>query len=361
MADYELWIVGPNGDVLSPPLEGVKSFTYTHSLHGLGFFSVALPESFRYELLGIDRRIHFFRKPDNGSMRQDFVGFIRRIIIETDENNVTTQTVQGYNANHLLDGRIIYAAAGSTQAEKSAAIDDMMKAIVGEQCGSSAAAARQFPSSYFSVQANSTSGPTIAKGFAYRPMMDVLREVNEASRQAGTEVFFQVMPLGIDRFMFVTSTAQLGRDISDRVEFSIERENLSAAKLTIDWSNERNYGYGLGAGEGTDRYIGTSENTTRSGASWYARREVSKDARNQADGGADAAAQSVVAERRPLTTFGANIKSIAGCAYGVDWNAFDRVAVSFKKLTFDSIIRTVTVSVEDTGNEKISARLEAYL
>lgn len=360
-AEYELWLVDHNGNRLCPPLENAKSFTYTHAMHNLGFFSVVLPESFMRELVGIDRRVLFFRKPDNASMKRDFVGFTRRKVTETDTNSVTTRLAQGYSANHLLDGRIVYAAAGSSQAQKTAAVDNMMKAIVTEQAGTSAATARQFDSAFFSVQDNSSSGPSLTKGFAYRPMLDVLRELNEASRQAGTEVFFQVMPLDIDKFVFVTSTTQLGRDVSDRVEFSLERENLSSVRLVEDWSNERNFGYGLGGDTGADRYIATSEVTERSGISWYGRREVTKDARTQDDAGAQTAAYAIVTEHRPLTTFAGAIKSIPGCAYGVDWYYGDRVAVSYDGRTFDAIIRAVTVSVDEGGKETISARLEAYL
>jgi len=359
---YELWLTSDTGERLAI-LERAVSFTYTHSTGGLGFFSVTLPGTFPRTFLDTTRRVMFFRKPSGGAMALDFVGFIRRVVASTDANNQLTRTISGYGPNWLLDGRIVYASAGSPGAEKTGAADDVMKAIVREQMGASAAAARALLSTYFSVQADSSMGPTITKGFAYRPVLDVLQELTQVARQAGVETFWEIRPLDTTRFQFVTSTAQLGRDLrGSGMVFGDEFGNLRTASLSEDWSDERNFGYGLGSGEGASRVIQTAEDTTRSGRSWYARREIAKDARNQTGtAGVTAAAQAAITAGRPVTAFSGDIVSTAGAAYGVNWRNGDRVDVTFDGRQFDALIRAVTVSVGDDGREQISARLEAYL
>lgn len=361
MTQYELWLVTDAGERLAL-LERAISFTYTHATGSNGFFSVTLPGTFPREFLQIGRRVLFFRQPRSGAMGLDFVGFIRRIVTNTDANFQKTRTVQGYGPNWLLGGRIVYAAAGSPGAEKTGAADDVMKAIVREQMGTSAATARALNSSYFSVQADSGMGPTITKAFAYRNVLDTLSELSQVARQAGTETFYQVLPLDTTRFQFVTSTAQLGRDLrGSGMVFGEEFGNLRNARLSEDWGDECNFGYGLGPGEGGAREIRTAEDTTRSGIAWYGRREVAKDARNQTTNGTTAAAQSAIVNARPVTSFSGDIVSTAGALYGVQWRFGDRVDVNYDGRQFEALIRAVTVDVDESGKEQISARLEAYL
>ena len=196
---YELWLTSDTGERLAI-LERAVSFTYTHATGGLGFFSVTLPGTFPRQFLDTTRRVLFFRKPSGGAMALDFVGFIRRVVASTDANNQLTRTISGNGPNWLLDGRIVYASAGSPGAEKTGDADDLMKAMVREQMGASAATARALLSTFFSVQADSSMGPTITKAFAYRPVLDVLQELTQIARQAGVETFWEIRPLDTTRF-----------------------------------------------------------------------------------------------------------------------------------------------------------------
>lgn len=360
IAKYEIWLTDSLGNRVTM-LETTRDFTYTKSTHSNGFFSLTLPGTFPREQLDTTRRVAFFRKPlPNAVPTLDFVGFVRRVRADgSDEKK--RRTIQGYSPNWLLGGRIVYAAAGSPNASKSDYADDMMKDIVREQMGASAAAARALNSSYFSVQSDASAGPSITKAFAYDNVLDVLRELSEVARQAGTETFFEVRALGLNRFVFVTSAEQLGNDLRDSgAVFSDESGTLENPSLSEDWGEEANFGYGLGEGTGAARTIQTAEDTERSGATWYARREVAKDARNQATAGTLAAAQSAIVAHRPFLAFSAGIVNTAGSLYGVNWGFGDRIKCSYDGRQFDGLIRAVTVSMSDSGKETISAKIEAY-
>lgn len=362
MADYEIWLTDSVGNQIAPPLDKTRDFTYTHSTHAPGFFSITLPGTFPREQIDQTRRVLFFRKAAPGSIAAlDFSGFVRPFRTKGAREN-KQRIVSGYGPNWLLAGRIVYATAGSAQAQQTDYADDLMKAVVTYQMGASAAAARQYNSAYFSVQTDSSSGPSITKGFAYQNVLDVLRELSETARQAGTETFFHLKAIGVNKFIFVTSTAQLGQDLRNSgLVFSDENGNLANPDMLEDWGNEANFAYGLGGGPGPVREILTAEATDRSGATWYARREISRDARNQKTAGVTAAAQAALVAARPIVSFSGDIVSTAGCLYGVNWGFGDRVTVSYDGRQFDALIRSVTVSVNEQGAEHVTARLEVYL
>ena len=360
MANYELWLTDQFGGRLAL-LDNAISFTYASTIHGLGFFSVMLPASFERGLLQADRRVAFYRKPTRGMLGLDYVGFIRANRTKTDVSGQTVRVIEGRNPNHLLDGRIIRADAGSSQAEKTGPVDDVMKEIVFEQAGAGAGT-RAYPAAYFDIQLDAGAGPSKTMAFSNRAVLDVLKDLNEASRQTGPEVFFNVLPVTDTAFQFMTATGQLGRDLTDGgMVFGIEYGNLRNGELTEDWRDERNLAYALGAGTGAARYIATAEDTDRSGRAWYSRGDVARNCANETNPGADAIALSTVTARRPVMVFSGDLLSIPGCEYGLDWRWGDRILVTFDGLTFDALIRTVTVSVDENGKETISSRLEAFI
>jgi hypothetical protein len=361
VATFEVWLCNAKGNPIGL-IENAVEFTYTHATHAAGFFSLALPGTFPRQQLNVTRRVLFFRKPPGGSPALDFVGFVRRPGTNTGSEGAKTRTLSGYGPNWLVSGRVVLAAAGSPEAAKTGSADDLMKEIATEQMGASAPAARQYPSAYFAVQPSSGSGPILTKAFAYQNALDVARELSEAARQAGIETFFHVLPLGVNQFLFVTSIAQLGRDLRrSGLVFGIEQGNLKNAHLDEDWSDEANVGYGLGKGEGALRDVQTAEEPVRSGLTWYGRREVARDARTQDSAGALAAAQAAIVAARPVAAFGGDILSTAGALYGVDWRFGDRVDVTYDGRTFAALVRAVTVTVNQNGAETVGARLEAYL
>ncbi len=195
-----------------------------------------------------------------------------------------------------------------------------------------------------------------------------MREIADAARTAGTEVYFQITPTTETAFEFRTYIDQLGRDrttdstTSRPLIFGLEYGNMAMPVLDEDARDEINFAYALGQGEGALRSIQTSEDTTRTGRSIFGRREGKIDARAQTtDAAVVDAADGLLVKGRPVTTFAADLLNVPGSIFGKDWDFGDRITATYDGRQFDALVRAVTVRVGANGAESIDAVLEAYL
>lgn len=365
MTDYEIWLSRDDGIRLKL-LDNVVGFAYTQVVNNVGGFSLTLPGDFDHSLLVYDRRVSIWRKPPGGAMGLAFVGLIRRIRTRTDARGLTTYTVSGYDLNGLLRRRIVAYAAASDQASMTDQADDLITEIVKDNLGSDASS-RAISSTYFSVAASPGAGPSITKGFAYRNVLDVLRDVADAARQAGTFLFFGIKPVTETAFEFSTRTGEWGRDrtsdTGNGLVFGLARGNLANPVLDEDATEEVNVGYGLGRGEEAARNVQTSTDTARAGASVFARAEAATNAvLETTDAGVLDVADARVQKGRPRTIFTADLLSVPGSIYDKDWGHGDRVTIDYAERQFDCLVRAVTVNVDENGKETLAGTvLEALL
>lgn len=365
MPIYEPWLATDTGDRLQS-LDMVGPFSYTLALNNVGSFTATMPAGFPKELIAMDRRLLFWRKPPGGRLALDFVGLIRYIKTEA-PGGFVRRTVGGGDGNELLKRRIVAYAAASAQASRTAVAANFMDQIVRENGGklSDTGASRMLSSSNFSVEDNTGLGPSITKAYAHRNLLDVLRDLSDAARMAGTQVYFGVVPVTENNFQFRTQVGQWGRDRTadsgDPITFSLENQNLANPILVEDAREEVTVAYALGDGEESQRDVQTSEDTTRSGRSIFGRREAAINAVGNTTAGVLDIADGRVAKGRPVSYFTADLLSVPGSLYGVDWNFGDLVTVSFDGRQFDALIRSVTVSVDENGRETIQTNIEARL
>lgn len=366
MADHNIWLSRDDGTRLALLNGDFIDLEYVISLHQIGACSILLPGDFDRDLLAIDNMIEIEREPDGGMMYLERAFFLRRRRRWTDNQGQRFYQIGGLDGLYLLNGpgRIIANAAGSSQASKTDQADDMMKAVVREQMGTSAAAARQWNSSHFSVQADLAAGPSITKAFAWREVLRVLQDLAGAADAAGTPVYFDVVPVEPGKFEFRTFTGQPGQDRTypngnNPIVFSEEFGNLAEPDLEEDYSDEVTYVYCGGQGEGTARTIVEVEDATRSGRSIWGRREAWQDARQDTStNGITAAANARLAEGKPKIRFGAKLLDVPGSVYGKDWRWGDKVSCIDEGQQHDGIVKVVRVKVDKDGKEDIDARVE---
>jgi hypothetical protein len=361
--EYDLRLLDPDGVIIAP-LDAAIEFEYTSVVNDLGRVSVTLPGDFDADLIGKDNRITIWRKAPGGSLKQMFHGLLTWWQFSDDDNGLTTLKIAGASLKGILRRRIVAYTAGSVQATKTDQVDDMMKAIILENFGASAVAARQL--SMFSSAADASLGPSITKSFAWDNVLDTFKKLSDAARTNGTEVYFDIVPLAAGAFEFRTYIGQPGNDrrsvtTGNPLIFSKEMGNLAQPSLTIDYDNEYNYIYAGGKGEGATRRIAVAEDSTRSGLSSLARSEGWTDARNEADTDASVQgeADSALVAGRPVIRFEGSIVDRDGARYGLDWDFGDRVQASYVGMSFDDcLIRSVHVAVNDQRAETIEAKLE---
>lgn len=331
-----------------------------------------MPVSFDPELIAPnrDRMVQIWRQPSGGRLGLWRVYFVRRRRFSTRGSQEIVE-IGGPDVNDLLRRRIVAAFAGSAQAEKTDFADDMMKEVVTQSIANGVAPTPTAGTrvwSNLSVAADLSDGPTITKSFPFDKLLTtsgqgVLDVLSRASKEAGTEVFFDIVPNVVSSssitFRFQTFTGQPGQDVSDRVIFELPSGNLREPSLEEDYTEEENYIYAAGQGEEADRNVQQVYDSTRYSQSIWGRCEGFADARNQsADNGVREAGRDALNEGRPRIKFSAIPMDTVGTQFGIDWDFGYLVQARYKNRQFNSIIRAVVISLDDEGNETISARLD---
>lgn len=364
MSTFEVWLCRDDGTRLTL-LDTTAGFDYAVALHDVGACSLVLPGSFDRSLLAPDRRLEFWRAPAGGALALERVYLIRHLTDSTDREGRRTITVIGLDGNHLLKRRNVAYNEWSAQAEQTDQADDMARAVVIDNLGADAVAARQISTTYLSVAAERSAGPSLTMSFPRRDVLTVLQDIAKAADSAGTAVYWHMHDATPTAWQFRTYTGQPGADHTypdgqNPVLLSLELGNLAEPTLDEDWSEEITYAYAGGAGEGEDRLIQTAEDTARSGRSLFGRCEGWADAGSEeTDEGVLAAAQRLLAEGKPRVTLAASIVDSAGTRYGLHWRWGDRVTMVYAGRTMDAIVRAVRVRVDGNGKETIEARLES--
>lgn len=396
MGKHLLWLTTDRGELLAL-LDNWISIEYVRTFNGVGNFEIwldGLPggavfnntksraslsssrseaSNLNGELLRPDRMLQIWRRPGGNERiyakapgrygkRLETVGFLRSWDIRAAESLKIQTALRGPDINNLFERRIIAYDTGSAQAEKSQEADDMLKAMVRENLGSTAGTNRDLSSLGFSITSNLGLAPVITKGFAWRPLLDAMLEVADASRQEGTPLYFGIIPTSPTTFRFITGINHLGQDRTagsgNPLVFGLKWGNMSNAVLNTSHLDEKSFIYALGTGRFDNRTVTEVFDQSRLDASVWNRIEGTADAKENNDG--DAVGKAKLAEYRPGLHFSADIHDTPDLPYGGPggWDLGDRVTVSYKGLQFDCTIESVHVSANRNGTETIRARVE---
>lgn len=367
--NYELWFCNDSG-VRIAQIDYALGFSASRIVNGIGRCTVQLPNTFDTRLLVPDRMIQVWRAPVGGKLSLWRTYFLRRWQFLTLSDGEVIM-IYGACQNELLTRRAVIAYSGSAQASKTDYADDMMKEIVTEALADGVAPTPDAGTRAWTdltVAADLSQGPSLTDSFPYEQLLTqagsgVLADIAKAAKVAGNEVFFDValniVTSNSINFQFLTKIGQPGADLTDRVVFDQERGNLKTPTLDFDYEDEINYVYGAGQGEGAARVIEQVYDADRYGVSKWNRRETVRDARNQTDAnGVREAARAELTDGRPKLRFSGIPVDTEGTRFGIDWNVGDKVTAIYRGYKFASIIRAVSVAVDDSGEESISARFD---
>lgn len=355
MAQHQVIVHNAAGDRLGEL--PVTEFQYTKVINSFGHFSVTAPgNEWPLAWRGVDFQYHFWRKPRGGEWKVDFVG-IQRDPKQKTPGAMTTVTVDGFSTTHLLSRRIVAYAAGSAQAQKTDNLDDMMKAIVRENLGSSAVDGRNITSSFrFTVEADQGLAASVPKGFAWQNVLEVLQDLADTSAgqaSGAKNLFFGVIHVGYNAnnqpmFQFRTYVDQPGVDRTTSNEyagFSLANGNLSNVRYERTYSDEINYVYAGGLGLEDDRNVQEAGDTTRINKSPINRHEAFVSASHVDEAAVVQVAYEELNAGRPTQILEATLLDTETSPYQVAWNHGDKVSVFYEGGRFDEIIRRTEVRV----------------
>lgn len=371
-AKHRLRLLTHDGETLRQ-IEGIHNLEYVRVLNSPGWFTLTLPINYPRDLIDVDRLVEIWRQPEGGDDVLMMVGFMRKWTYRKDARGTELLVVSGPDQIDLLSRAVIGFAAGEPESDKSDFADDMLKEIVFENKGAGAGLTpegrfRGYPAANFSIAGDESAAPSIERAFAWRSMLPVLQEIADTSRNLGDPLWFDLVP-GADpaTFEFRTTIGVLGIDRSlstgiAPIVFSEEAGNLAQPVLTEDWSEEWNYVWGGGQGEGTARLIDTENDLNRILRSIWNRREIFQDAREQATAlGVASKAFQRMESSRPVLNFSADLLDTPKARFGAEWNFGDKVSARYKGFEFDGLIQRVTVRLNEDGEEKLDARMEVDL
>lgn len=419
-SSYEFWMTDDSGRKILL-LQDYAFFSYSRTTNGVGTMQIGLPyASIKNKVTPVfrrDRRIDVWRSPGAGipARREGMYILFGYRIYTRQTDNVTMVVFYANTAKDMLSRRVVLQPDGSEATYKTGAIDDLMKRIVREQFlygsvldanGTAIDNDRAFPEGEFSVQADLGLGPDIAIQFANRKVLDVLKELKDASFQLNTldyltyqKIYFDVIPVdlghGFDEILdengqpitdefgqhlldeqsatvikegavglqFVTYAGLYGKDRTADIVFSIENNNILAPEYYENHNTSENTIVVKGYGRGDSRPYIAVQDTDRAKASRWSRDESYLDASQEPD--QDNLADYGYSElylKKPIESINCTFLSIEGSAdtpqslYGIDWDLGDLLLVQYADRSFTVEVEIVYVSVDETGDENIEGK-----
>lgn len=359
MAKYEVYLSDPFGSRLAT-LDEFHQLSWTRMVNDLGAFTMTFgSEQVDWRLFQPDRRVEVWRVLDTGMSRLVRVYLVRRIERETAEGGQRSVTIAGPDLNDLLARRIVAADAGSAEADKTDHADDMLKAIVREQLGASAGAARDYTANGFSVAPDVSLGPSLTKAFSRRNVLQVCQDVALASYDLGTPLYFDCVSPVPATVEFRTYTERRGADRrNSRTPFSLQRGTLASALIYHDWTTEVNHVYAAGQGVETDREVVEVSDANAIAVSPWNRCEGLADGRvYTTTAGLTSFGRTVLQEKRAARRFQAVLADAPGSRFQLDWDYGDWLSAEYDEEIFNCEVAAVRGQVTP-DIELIEAKLE---
>jgi hypothetical protein len=283
---------------------------------------------------------------------------LRKIELRRTANRQITLTLTAYDTISLLARRTVLFKAGTAQASKTAAIDNMAKAIVRENFVSARTMAG------LSVQSDFTLAPSTTKGFSNRVVLDVLQDLADESFSKGTYLAFDVIWYPTSQtLLFDTFINQRGVNRSAATNNGITLDpdwnSLTDVVKTFDWTDEATYIQANGPGQDSDRLAATAFDDTRLAGTSRGRVEKAIDARNGADqASTQAEADAALRDYRKRIYYSARAVDTDRIRFGRDYDRGDIVTAQVFGDAVDVRVESYSIKKDPSG-EDITIKFEA--
>lgn len=371
-ATYEIRILSPAGVLLSTLAQqngsgpnGWNSLSITKGLSAVGSLTLTLPTGLIEPYIMQDTRIEVWRSVNGGplGLLLNQTWFCRKPSIRFAQNAYTT-TITALSALALLESRHIAYNDGTSQANKSGAADNLINAYCRENIGASGGAGRDL-SGWLQLQGDQSLGASVTKNAARRPLLQTCQELAQASTQAGTRLYVDIVGCASTGGLTMRTWASLyGLDRRvgslNPLILSPQAGNLDDAEWTRDYTQQSTFIYAGAAGQGSDRIIGTASDTGAINASPFGRKERFVNA-NQAStqAAADDEAKAALRSYRVKDIITGTIVQNETTIFGVHWGLGDLVTAQFLTATGDDLVEAASIKVDSNGQETVTGQLRS--
>lgn len=326
---------------------------YVRGENTIGSLTVRFPGNISSEFFKWHGRIEIWRSIDGApaTLVENTVWLINKITRQISGKERIWE-IEAACANSILATRIVDYNQGNSYTLKLAAADDLGKAVVRENLGSLVTDSTRDISSYLTVEANTTLGPTVKLAFENQNVFDVLSDLAEASAQLGTYLVFDVTYEG-NLFVFRSYTNYRGNDhrfpsgSAGPILIGPEFGNFIGASVSTDYSSA--WSRGIVSGESVAGVYAKARvnNTDLQSQSPFGLVESYETTQNQV-----ADSTLLTSEANALVRRGTAKIKIAGSVantpnfvYGLHWGWGDFLTVQIDGFSYDVHIDKVSVPI----------------
>lgn len=369
LPQYQLFVIDATTGSVKAMFDGASflNFRCNRKLNDIGSIAFSLPGTDdNYSLFNWDDLLEVKRtSPITNQLITEETYLVRskQIFVE-DEQDILV--IGGLSLLHLLTRRIIDPeddpAAVGGYSKKTGPADSVMRGYCREQIGDLASVSRRLTN--LTILPVSGVGVSISQSRRYNILFNAIQDISLRSgidfriyRTTGTAMEMEIATQGTDR------TKASNYPFAQWVGLTPLRRNLSSPSLTIDRSDENNYVYCLGQGQGDERLVMKMGLNADYGP--FSRCEYVKDARNvdktDTTGLLDAAVTSLNEQKvnREFKFSPTNYEP--GAVYRKDYDLADSVTVIWKGEEFDLRITEVELNLS-AQTESISVSVaELYV
>ena len=371
---YELRVADASGNRLATVANFIETenaaLDYILSVGKIGVLTVTVPATIDPTLFPLDARMSVWRSINGAPPVQDGQAvYLARVW----EYGTDYTTITGFHVNELFARRIVAYGTWRAEGNQAAApADDLIKTLINQNMLSGTGGGFRYGdptqvdiSALLSIAGNYGQGVSAPKMASWRPLMDTILEVAEASTFSGTYIAAEVVAPTESTLEARTYAGQRGVDhgstSSSPIVFSEARGNLKNAKLTIDRSQEVTWALARGSGTGVVVQTASALDSTRIAESPFNRREALVDVTNISDPNQlQAEANAAVRAGRPIRTLQADLVETPATTRGIQFDLGDIVTIEHRGLTIDmrlDLIHEVLNSKERKSEIKLRSTI----
>lgn len=337
-------------------IEQFVSLEYVLVENDFGALTLTLPDTFPQDWFTTDTIIEVYRTIDDvTTLEGETIWFVRDTSIVLTPAGEWFFQIVAFDAKHLLKRRIVDGHAGSPLSAQTGPADNTMRQIVREQLGASAPSDVVGPRQIIGVEPNAALYQSISKAFAWRNVLEVLKDI--ASEMALTEhcafhvvkdnAAFNGLEFRIRRGAWGVNHGQAS---ATPIVFTPENGGLFDVSILFDTRDEVNVVRIGGQGEGALRVLAFGYSLFSAQRSAWNRIEAFVDARNTSTSSeliSDGFAY--FSQRLARYKFTGKVQQTAELKYGVHYKWGDIVVASARGFTFDVHLKTVHVTANANG------------
>lgn len=342
---------------------------YSRVIDDIGLFMITLPGDHVMAdyLQELDCIVEVWRYTSPGEGQVEETYMLRQYQLFVDEDDMRWLVAGGFDLKHQLARRVINPYDDPLEAggysTKSGPGDDLMVALVDEQIGQSASAARKIDA--LDVQPSSSAGSLFGGHWRFNNLLETLQEI-----AAATAIDFRIEFTDDNEFLFIAEAIGDDRTRSrhypggPQTVFAPERGTMAEPQLEVDRRQEKTYIYLLGPGQDDDREVYEAA-SARQADSPYNRIEFAQDAQTIDEDASPteflAQAATELERRRPRQTFDFTLTPSLYRDYRLYWDLGDRVTAEWNAVETEARIMEIENNISTQENMSVNAEVKRWI